>query len=229
MIFCVEDDNSIRQLEIYALEGAGLSARGFSDAESLWNALSGCTPELILLDIMLQGEDGLSILRRLRANRATALVPVLIASAKGAEYDKVLGLDSGADDYIAKPFGMMELVARVKALRRRTDAALGVTDTLSVGSITLHTAQHKVYVNGAEIFLTFKEFSILKLLMQSPEHVFGRDALLAEVWGYDFDGETRTVDVHMRTLRSKLGAAAAQMQTVRGVGYRVSAATEQEQ
>ncbi|MEG0769036.1 MAG: response regulator transcription factor [Ruthenibacterium sp.] len=230
MIFCVEDDDSIRQLEVYALEGAGLAARGFADAKGLWAALDACVPELVVLDIMLPDEDGLSILHRLRAGRKTNAVPVLMASAKGTEYDKVLGLDSGADDYIAKPFGMMELVARAKALLRRTGAAGGggAQETLTTGRITLQSARHKVCVDGAEIALTRKEFELLELLMQSPGQVFSRDALLTRLWGYGFDGETRTVDVHMRTLRTKLGAAGDQLQTVRGVGYRVSAAAEQE-
>lgn len=231
MIFCVEDDDSIRGLEIYALQSAGLTACGFAEAGALWRALESGMPELIILDIMLPDEDGLSILRKLRSRPDTRTVPVMMASAKGAEYDKVLGLDSGADDYIAKPFGMMELVSRVKALLRRAGVPKSEAPdagVLTVGAISLHIAQHKVLADGQEVTLTRKEFAILELLMQRPEQVLSRDALLTQVWGYGFDGETRTVDVHMRTLRAKLGNAGAQLETVRGVGYRISTQPEQE-
>ncbi len=225
MIYCVEDDESIRQLEIYALNSAGLEVKGFADAASLWQALSDTTPELIILDIMLPDEDGLSILQNLRKNSKTSSIPVLMASAKGTEYDKVLGLDSGADDYISKPFGMLELVARAKALIRRI--AANSSDTLTVGDISINIVQHKVYVKGQEIILTRKEFAVLQTLMNNPQHVMSRDLLLTQIWGYTFDGETRTVDVHMRSLRTKLGSAGAQIETVRGIGYRISSVAQQ--
>ncbi len=220
MIYCVEDDDSIRQLEIYALKGAGLDVQGFCDAKGLWKALENKKPNLIILDIMLPDEDGISILSSLKSKVSTRNIPVLMASAKGTEYDKVLGLDSGADDYIAKPFGMMELVARAKALIRRSGTA--EEEVLTVGAISINVVQHKVYVEKEEKTLTKKEFAVLQTLMAKPEQVFSRDVLLSRIWGYNFDGETRTVDVHMRTLRSKLGSAGDQLQTVRGMGYRVS-------
>ncbi len=226
MIYCVEDDDSIRQLEIYALKSAGLEVEGFADATSLWQALQKQTPELLILDIMLPDEDGLSILQNIRKNSKTSSIPVLMASAKGSEYDKVLGLDSGADDYISKPFGMLELVARVKALIRRTSTQN--SDTITVGNITINIVQHKVYVGAQEVILTRKEFAVLQTLMNNPEHVFSRDLLLTQIWGYGFDGETRTVDVHMRSLRTKLGTYGDQIETVRGIGYRISNVAKQE-
>ncbi|NCC06825.1 MAG: response regulator transcription factor [Clostridia bacterium] len=226
MIFCVEDDSSIRELEIYTLRSSGMEAEGFEKASELQKALETQTPELIILDIMLPDMDGIAVLKRLRASSKTSKIPVMMASAKGSEYDKVLGLDSGADDYIAKPFGMMELVSRVKAVLRRSGAK--PLDEMSVGNIRVNLTQHKVYVVDEEVTLTRKEFAVLQMLMQSPERVFSRDLLLSEIWGYNFDGETRTIDVHMRTLRQKLGEAGGQLQTVRGVGYRISARREQE-
>ncbi len=220
MIYCVEDDDSIRQLEVYALQGAGMDVTGFADSNSFWGALKTRKPELIILDIMLPDEDGLSILANLKKNVETKNIPVLMASAKGSEYDKVLGLDSGADDYISKPFGMLELVARAKALMRRT--TIQSNELLSIGDITINLVQHKVFVKGEETELTRKEFLVLQTLMARPEQVFSRDVLLTQIWGYGFDGETRTVDVHMRSLRTKLGVAGAQVQTVRGIGYRIS-------
>ena len=219
LIYCVEDDPAIRELVVYTLESAGYTAAGFETAQSFYAALKQQVPALVLLDIMLPTEDGLSVLRTLRANPATQQLPVILATAKGTEYDTVKGLDSGADDYLAKPFGMMELIARVKALLRRS----GAKDTLlRAGSIALDTQRHKVYVNEEETVLTRKEFDLLQLLLQSPERIFTRDTVLSEVWGYEFDGETRTVDVHLRTLRQKLGSAGAQLETVRGVGYRLN-------
>ncbi len=224
MVFCVEDDDSIRQLEVYALQNSGYTVLGLANAKALWSELLEKKPELIILDIMLPDEDGISVLKKLRENASTAEIPVLMASAKGSEFDKVLGLDSGADDYIAKPFGMMELVARVKALLRRTSTSK--EDVLQSGEISINIIQHKVYVNNEEIVLTRKEFSLLQMLMERPEEVFTRETLLAKIWGYNFDGETRTLDVHMRTLRTKLGKAGTQLQTVRGVGYRMSTKAE---
>ncbi len=225
MIYCVEDDDSIRQLEVYALQSAGMDVQGLPDARSLWSAIKDNAPELIILDIMLPDEDGLSVLTKLRKAAATSGIPILMASAKGSEYDKVLGLDLGADDYISKPFGMLELVARAKALIRRTSTTNN--ELLNVGDITINIVQHKVYVKNDEVSLTRKEFSVLQTLMNSPEQVFSRDLLLTQIWGYGFDGETRTVDVHMRSLRTKLGEAGEQLQTVRGIGYRISASKEE--
>ncbi len=227
MIYCVEDDDSIRQLEVYALQSAGLDVLGFADAKSFQSAIKDTKPELIILDIMLPDEDGLSILKSLRNSKSTCKIPVLMASAKGSEYDKVLGLDSGADDYIAKPFGMLELVARAKALMRRTKAQSA--QHMAVGAIEINIAQHKVSVCGEEIILTRKEFAMLETLMSNPEQVFSRDLLLNKIWGYDFDGETRTVDVHMRSLRAKLKQAGNQLQTVRGIGYKISMSANTEQ
>ncbi len=221
MIYCVEDDDSIRELVVYTLRSGGFEAEGFSDGKALDEALrQEQKPSLILLDVMLPGEDGVSILRRIRASARTRRIPVILATAKGAEYDKVLGLDSGADDYIAKPFGMMELLSRVKAVLRRC-APEGDGDSLTAGEVQMQPGRHLVTVAGREITLTLKEFELLRLLMGSPGRVFTRDMLIETLWGYDFDGETRTVDVHVRTLRQKLGGAANIIETVRGVGYRV--------
>lgn len=224
MIFCLEDDDSIRALEVYALTGAGLAARGFADAAAFFAAVAGEVPQLVILDIMLPDEDGLAVLRRLREAPATRAVPVLMATARGSEYDTVLGLDSGADDYLAKPFGMMELVSRAKALLRRARAAAPADDVVRLGPIALCQSAYRVSVDGVNVELTHKEFELLSLLMRHAEQVFTRDALLDAVWGYEAGGETRTVDVHMRTLRQKLGPAGGlYLETVRGVGYRASA------
>ena len=220
MIFCVEDDNSIRELMIYVLMFSGFKAAGFPEAGALWTALEETRPELILLDIMLPGEDGISVLKKLRANPRTETIPVIMATAKGAEYDKVLGLDTGADDYLVKPFGMMEMVSRVKAVLRRTSPKVEHR-LLRAGNLSLNLGEHIVTVCGERVSLTLKEFEVLRVMMENPGQVFTRDRLLAEIWGYDFDGETRTVDVHMRTLRQKLGACGDYIQTVRGVGYRM--------
>ena len=228
MILCVEDDDAIRELEVYALRGAGFEAQGCADAAAFWDALTRGMPELVILDVMLPDEDGITLLRRLRLRADTRALPVLMASAKGAEYDKVLGLDTGADDYIAKPFGMTELAARVRALLRRATCAPQAAQDLCVGGIVLSPAHRRVLAAGAEVSLTRKEFDLLAMLMRRPGVVCARDQLLLAVWGYDFDGETRTLDVHMRTLRQKLGSAGAQLETVRGVGYRIAAAPEQE-
>ena len=221
MIYCVEDDDSIRELVVYTLRSGGFEAEGFSDGKALDQALlKEQKPALILLDVMLPGEDGVSILRRIRASARTRRIPVILATARGAEYDKVLGLDSGADDYIAKPFGMMELLSRVKAVLRRC-APEGDGDSLTAGEVHMQPGRHLVTVAGREITLTLKEFELLRLLMGSPGRVFTRDMLIETLWGYDFDGETRTVDVHVRTLRQKLGDASNIIETVRGVGYRL--------
>lgn len=220
MIFCVEDDDAIRGLMLYALQAAGFEAEGFSDGEGLFAALETGLPRLILLDIMLPGEDGLSILKKLRDQAATAAVPVIMATAKGTEYDKVTGLDLGADDYLAKPFGMMELVSRVKAVLRRYDPR-GARERLSVNGLSLDPAGHTVTADGERVILTLKEFELLRLFLSSPGVVFTRETLLSRIWDTEYIGETRTVDMHIRTLRQKLGRCGAMIETVRGVGYRL--------
>ena len=220
MIFCVEDDDNIRELVIYTLETTGLEARGFADGTAFMEALAFDTPELVLLDIMLPGEDGLEILKKLKNSSKTKDIPVIMVTAKGSEYDKVVGLDSGADDYVTKPFGMMELISRIKAVLRRSGKQQDKTK-LSVGGICLDTKKHEVKVDGESVVLTLKEFELLEKLMRNQGIVLTRDQLLTEIWGYDFDGETRTVDVHIRTLRQKLGEQGSLVKTVRGVGYRI--------
>lgn len=222
MIFCVEDDNGIRDLMIYALNSAGFEARGFTDGAELSAALQTETPQLILLDIMLPGEDGITILKRLKANPTAADIPVIMATARGTEYDKVTGLDTGADDYLAKPFGMLEMVSRVKAVLRRT-ASRSAPKSLKVGELELNESQHTVYAGGKRIALTLKEYELLHLFMGNLGIVFTRDRLLELIWGSDYLGETRTVDVHIGTLRTKLGECGAYIETVRGVGYRMEA------
>lgn len=220
MIYCVEDDDNIRELVIYTLETTGLKARGFADSSAFTEALAFDTPELVLLDIMLPGEDGMEILKKLKSSSKTRNIPVIMVTAKGSEYDKVIGLDSGADDYVTKPFGMMELVSRIKAVLRRSGKTEDRTD-LEVEGVHIDVKKHEVTVDGQEVALTLKEFELLEKLMRNQGIVLTRDQLLTEIWGYDFDGETRTVDVHIRTLRQKLGEKGEIIQTVRGVGYRV--------
>lgn len=224
MIYYVEDDTNIRDLTLYALRQAGFEAEGFPAAEEFFAACRKRLPELVLLDIMLPGTDGLQILRKLREESATKHVPVMMLTAKGTEFDTVSGLDAGADDYLAKPFGMMELVSRVNALLRRAAApAVAVDDELACGPITLCVSAHAVEAGGAAVSLTLKEFDLLHKLMASAGAVFSRAQLLEEVWGHTYAGETRTVDVHIQTLRQKLAAACegadACIVTVRGVGY----------
>lgn len=220
MIFCVEDDKSIRDLMIYTLNTAGFEAAGFDNGVSLWTALKRQQPELIMLDIMLPGEDGISILKELHSNSLTADIPVIMATAKGTEYDKITGLDLGADDYLAKPFGMMEMVSRVKAVLRRTKPR-NDTVILHIGDLELNTKAHIVLVSGARIELTLKEYDLLRTFMENISQVFTRDQLLGKIWGADYIGETRTVDVHIGTLRTKLGKCGDYIKTVRGVGYRM--------
>ena len=223
MIFCLEDDAAIREMIVYTLQSYGMEARGFERPSAFWKAMEGDTPDLLLLDIMLPEEDGLSILARLRGNAQTAALPVLLLTAKGTEYDKVVGLDSGADDYLTKPFGIMELLARIRALLRRTERAVdSKAQEYSVGALYLNTARHVVTVGGQEILLTNKEYNLLLLFLEHPGIVFTRDQLLNRIWGYSFDGESRTVDVHIRSLRTKLGDAADLIETVRGIGYKLS-------
>ena len=219
MIYCVEGDNGIRDLMTYTLAVSGYEAKGFPDSTGLWEALHTVRPELIMLDIMLPGEDGITILKKLRENSATADIPVIMATAKGTEYDKVIGLDLGADDYLAKPFGMMEMVSRVRAVLRRS--APHSSGVLTVGPIALDVVRHRVTVGGNEVTLTLKEFELLRLFAENKGVVFTRDQLLAHIWGVDYIGETRTVDVHIGTLRTKLGDAGELIETVRGVGYRM--------
>ena len=220
MIFCVEDDNSARDLMIYTLAASSFEAEGFSDGKALFDALEKRIPSLILLDVMLPGEDGISILKKLRSKPAWADIPVIIASAKSTEYDKVIGLDLGADDYLAKPFGMMEMLSRVKAVLRRAKPDKS-TKTLEVGNLSLNTGEHTVSVSGERIKLTLKEYDLLEKFMAEPCHVFSREQLLMTVWGDDFPGGTRTVDVHIGTLRTKLGECGKYIETVRGIGYRL--------
>ena len=220
MIYCVEDDSSIRDLMIYTLTIAGFEAKGFADSKAFWEAMQTERPRLVLLDIMLPGEDGISILKKLRAAPSTASLPVIMATAKGSEYDKVIGLDLGADDYLCKPFGMMEMVSRIQAVLRR--AAPGEKrEYLTYGPITMDPARHVVTVGGREVSLTLKEYDLLKLFMEHVGLVFSRDQLLSSVWDQDYSGETRTVDVHIGTLRTKLGESGEAIRTVRGVGYRL--------
>ncbi len=222
MVYLVEDDDNIRELVVYTLNHSGIEAAGFSKPSAFFEAIEGTFPSLVILDIMLPEEDGLSVLKKLREGRDTAKVPVMILSAKASEYDKVTGLDMGADDYVAKPFGMMELVARVRALLRRS-AETGEKSAYTVGRLTLLLDAHRVLVDGEPVQLTKKEYDMLALLMQNGQNVVTRERLLSEVWGYAFEGESRTVDVHLRTLRQKLGAAGSYVETIRGVGYCIRA------
>lgn len=219
MIYCVEDDNAIRDLMLYTLGASGFQAKGFPDSTFFWQAMTEEKPELILLDIMLPGEDGVTVLKRLRAASATANIPVIMATAKGSEFDKVIGLDTGADDYLVKPFGMMEMVARIKAVMRRT--APKADQVLTCGDIVLDEVRHIVTVDGKQVVLTLKEYELLKLLMENAGQVFTRDILLSRIWGQDYLGETRTVDVHIGTLRTKLAKGGEKIETVRGVGYKM--------
>lgn len=223
MIYCVEDDAGIRELVVYSLENTETSAQGFESGDELFDALkSGAVPELILLDIMLPGEDGISILKRLRKNPETANIPIIMLTAKNSEYDKVIGLDSGADDYVTKPFGIMELISRIKAvLRRSGNVPADASEVYKAGDVVLDTKKHTVTSGGRDISLTYKEFELLRLLMKNNGSVITRDVLLERVWGYDFDGETRTIDVHIRTLRQKLGESGDIIKTIRGVGYKI--------
>ena len=220
MIYCVEDDSSIRDLMIYTLNSAGFEAKGFDCGDRLFDALQAETPQLIMLDIMLPGEDGISILKKLRRRQGTKDIPVIMATAKGTEYDKVTGLDLGADDYLAKPFGMMEMISRVKAVLRRTGPR-EEAKTLTMGKLELNLETYIVLVNKERIQLTLKEHKLLRTFMENPGRVFTRDQLLEMIWGMDFIGETRTVDVHIGTLRTKLGECGSYIETVRGVGYRM--------
>ena len=220
MIYCIEDDSEILGLELYALKTAGFDAVGFPDSTEFWATMKTELPQLILLDIMLPVEDGISILKKLRENPVTSEIPVIMATAKGSEYDKVQGLDLGADDYLVKPFSIMEMISRIKAVLRRT-RPVNSAGRLQVGRLVLDETQHCVTVSGVEVVLTLKEYELLKLFMENPNTAFSRDQLMSAVWGMDFVGESRTVDVHLGTLRTKLGKAGELIQTVRGVGYKL--------
>ena len=220
MVWCVDDDSTIREIEVYTLEQTGFAARGFADGVSMLEALKDEIPELIILDIMMPELDGIEVLKKLRSEPLYKDIPVIMATAKGTEMDKIGGLNMGADDYLVKPFGVMEMVARVKAVLRRSVKTVE-SDGITVGSITLKEKEHKVISGGEKVELTHKEFEILKLFMQNPNMVFSRDKLMSEIWGMDYIGETRTVDMHIKTLRHKLGSAGGQIKTVIGVGYRL--------
>ena len=220
MIWCVEDDPGIRELEVYALNSTGLEAMGFPDGSSFWAALQQKQPELILLDVMLPGEDGVTLLKRLKADERFRRIPVIMATARGTEYDKVQSLDMGADDYITKPFGMMEMVSRVKAVLRRSLPAQTAA-LLELDGLMLDPGQHTVTLAGERITLTYKDYELLKLFLSHPGTAFSREQLLHDIWNTDYAVETRTVDMHIRTLRQKLGDWGQRIETVRGVGYRM--------
>ena len=226
MIYVLEDDESIRELIIYTLNGQKMEAKGFSTPSEFWEAISEKVPSLVLLDIMLPEEDGFSLLEKLRAAPATKRLPIIMLTAKGSEYDIVRGLDIGADDYIPKPFRMMELLSRIRALLRRSGANDGRMEEYRVGNLYVNPTRHEVQVDGKDVVLTLKEFELLNLLISRQGIVFTRAQLLDEIWGYGFDGESRTVDVHVRTLRQKLGPAGNYIETVRGIGYKIGGEKE---
>ncbi len=227
MIYLLEDDTSIQNFVLYTLKNTGFEAEGFERPSDFWKRMEEEIPDLLLLDIMLPEEDGMEILKKLRDNRKTKNLPIIMLTAKGTEYDKVLGLDSGADDYVAKPFSMMELMSRIKALLRRSEIKEEKKDTYQVEPLYVNISKHIVKVNDEEVdSLTYKEFELLSMLLQHQETVLSRDQILQSIWGYDFDGESRTVDVHVRTLRQKLGDAGKLIETVRGFGYKIGKAEE---
>lgn len=219
-IYLVEDDESIRELILYALESSGFTAEGFERGEQFWAAVDSAVPSLCILDIMLPGDDGLQILRRLKGNLVTAEVPVIMLTAKATEYDKVKGLDLGADDYITKPFGVLELISRVRAVLRRVKPG-DETVPLSYGGIILDNDRRTVTADGTPVVLTFKEFELLAFLLKNLDIVLTREKIMERVWGFDYEGESRTVDMHIKSLRQKLGASGEAIQTVRGVGYKI--------
>lgn len=222
LIYCIEDDSSIRELVMYTLESTGFSTVGFEDGSSFYKAIADeDLPDLILLDIMLPGVDGIEVLRRIREKPETKSIPVIMLTAKGAEYDKVKALDMGADDYVTKPFGIMELISRIRAVLRRAAAGRQPEDSLCIGHFELNELKHSFLVDGKAVVLTNKEFELMKRLMTNPDIVIPRTDLIDEIWGHDFSGESRTLDVHIATLRQKLGAAGDYIETVRGIGYRL--------
>jgi two-component system alkaline phosphatase synthesis response regulator PhoP len=221
MIYCVEDDESIRDLVVYALKSNQFEAKGFEDGKSLFAALGETLPNLILLDVMLPGEDGISLLKKLKNSPATASIPVIMLTAKSNEYDKVIGLDSGADDYLPKPFGILELVSRIKAVLRRCPGSGGHDHVLSIQNLTVDYDSRTALVDKQPVILTLKEFELLYYLMKNKDIVLSRDKIMSAVWGFDFEGESRTVDMHIKTLRQKLESAGSLIETVRGVGYKI--------
>ena len=220
MIWCVEDDSSIRDIEVYALTSTGFEAKGFEDGNSFWNALQSEKPELVVLDVMLPGIDGVELLKRMKASGELRDIPVIMATAKGTEYDKIQSLDLGADDYLVKPFGIMEMVSRVKAVLRRCKRTQP-GNLLCIDGLVLSPGEHTVSVDGSRVILTYKEYELLHLFLSQPGIAFTREQLLASVWNTEYFGETRTVDMHIRTLRQKLGNYGSLIETVRNVGYRL--------
>lgn len=222
MIWCVDDDPAIRDIEIYTLESTGYKAKGFADGAEMFEALKTEKPELIVLDIMLPGEDGVEILRKLRESEDTKKIPIIMATAKGSEIDKIQSLDMGADDYLVKPFGVMEMVSRIKAVLRRCNPVTEAEDVvISLNGIIINEGEHTVMVDNKPVTLTLKEYDLLKLLISHPGKVYTREKLLSKIWGMDFLGETRTVDMHIKNLRQKLGEKSSMIKTVVGVGYRM--------
>ncbi len=222
MIWCVEDDASIRDIEVYALTSTGMEARGFADGAAFWEALQTEMPDLVLLDVMLPGIDGVELLRRMKLSERFCHIPVIMATAKGTEYDKVLSLDLGADDYLVKPFGIMEMTSRVKAVLRRCSPKQS-SQLLKMGGLVLNLQEHTVTADGQRVTLTYKEYELLRLFLSNPGVAFSREQLLGDVWKTEYLGDSRTVDMHIRTLRQKLGAYGAAIETVRNVGYRLEA------
>ena len=222
MIWCVEDDSSIRDIEVYALTSTGFEATGFEDGDSFWNALQSETPELVILDVMLPGKDGVALLKMMKDTEEFRDIPVIMATAKGSEYDKIQSLDLGADDYLVKPFGIMEMVSRVKAVLRRCKPAKA-THQLKMNGLVLNPDEHTVTIDGERVILTYKEYELLHLFLSQPGIAFTREQLLTSVWNTEYFGETRTVDMHIRTLRQKLGNYGHIIETVRNVGYRLEA------
>ena len=222
MIWCVEDDASIRDIEVYALTSTGFEARGFEDGTSFWDALQTEQPELVVLDVMLPGIDGVELLKRMKASEELQNIPVIMATAKGTEYDKIQSLDLGADDYLVKPFGIMEMVSRVKAVLRRCKRTQPAK-LLSIDGLVLNPSEHTVSIDGERVILTYKEYELLHLFLSQPGIAFTREQLLSSVWNTEYSGETRTVDMHIRTLRQKLGPYGHLIETVRNVGYRLEA------
>lgn len=218
MIWCVEDDNGILETELYALTSTGFAARGFAEGDAFWAALQQERPQLVLLDVMLPGADGVTLLRRMKESPELRDIPVIMATAKGTEYDKIQSLDLGADDYLVKPFGLMEMVSRVKAVLRRYG---NKEQVLTLGGLSMDTVGHTVTADGQRLDLTYKEFELLRLFLAHPGRAFTREELFSAVWGDSYQGETRTLDMHIRTLRQKLGGYGARIETVRGVGYRL--------
>ena len=222
MIWCVEDDSSIRDIEVYALSSTGFEARGFEDGDSFWSALQSVKPDLVVLDVMLPGKDGVTLLKMMKGSEEFRDIPVIMATAKGSEYDKIQSLDLGADDYLVKPFGIMEMVSRVKAVLRRCKPARE-SNLLKLDGLVLNPEEHTVTMDGQRLMLTFKEYELLHLFLSQPGTAFTREQLLSSVWNTDYMGETRTVDMHIRTLRQKLGKYCHIIETVRNVGYRLEA------